>query len=116
MESRTLCFGNGFILSEQPQLVLRPNSPKVCCRYKDAWEARPPLPPDQKREAVAFMNSNCQPASDRTRIVEELREQPGITVDALGRCLNEGNVTPAGAGNKQETFRKLAPLPTTSLH
>lgn len=68
------------------------------------------MPLAQKKDAVVFINSNCQAPSGRTEIVKGLKEN-GITVDALGSCLNSeaGKVLPRGAAEKFESFRRCSP-------
>ena len=54
------------------------------------------------------MNSNCGACSNRTKIVAALKQQPGVTVDALGSCLRmPGSKQVAGGHeNKVEAFRR----------
>lgn len=70
------------------------------------WESQPPLPFDEKKDAVAFLNSNCEAPSGRTQIVNELRKQPMIRVDALGRCLSAGGAVLSGPAAKIKAFRE----------
>lgn len=74
-------------------------------RYKSQWEETPPLSFEEKEDAVVFLNSNCDAPSGRTRIVQALREQPGIRVDALGLCLN-GSSLMRGPEAKYNAFRR----------
>ena len=74
-------------------------------RYRHQWESHDPLPFQDKQDAVAFLNSNCDAPSGRTRIVEALKAQPGIRVDALGLCLNGSGMT-RGPEAKFNTFRR----------
>jgi len=66
--------------------------------YKNAWEARPPLPYHAKKPAVAYLSSNCAAPSGRDAIVGRVMEildaarAPGaagnasLRVDGLGAC------------------------------
>ena len=84
--------------------------PCVRRRYRHTWEAHPPLPQGKKKDAVAYINSNCGAPSGRNEIVQALMDQPGITVDSFGRCLNnQEERLAAGAGKKYDTFREYAP-------
>lgn len=74
-------------------------------RYRESWEQHPPLPLSEKKDAVAFVNSNCEAPSGRNQIVASLRAQPGVKVDALGRCLSGGGAILNGPEAKHEAFR-----------
>lgn len=66
--------------------------------YKNTWEARPPLPYEAKKPAVAYLSSNCAAPSGRDAIVGRVMEifeaeaakAPNATaalrVDGLGAC------------------------------
>lgn len=69
------------------------------------WEQEPPLPFSEKKDSVAFINSNCNPPSGRDEIVMGLRQQPGIRVDAMGACLSGGVGVLKGPEAKHEAFR-----------
>ena len=76
-------------------------------RYRQRWEQESPLPFSEKKDAVAFINSNCNPPSGRDEIVRGLQQQPGIRVDSMGTCLSGGvNNVLKGHEAKHEAFRK----------
>ena len=75
-------------------------------RYRETWEEFPLLPLSEKKDAVLYVNSNCKAPSGRNGIVSELRRQPGVTVDALGTCLNTGLRLPRGSMNKFHVLRQ----------
>ena len=77
-----------------------------CSRYRETWESEPPLPPSQKKDAVVFINSNCETPSGRNQIVMGLQAQAGVRVDSMGRCLSDGAGILRGPEAKHAAFRK----------
>jgi alpha-1,3-fucosyltransferase 10 len=83
--------------------------------YKAGWEARPPLPYEAKKPAVAYLSSNCAAPSGRDAIVGRLMEifnassTSSLRVDGLGACRRTSDAAAGfarmAAGDLLRTYR-----------
>ena len=73
--------------------------------YRGCWTHAPPPPPTGRRDAVAYVNSNCHTLSGRDALVSAIRDAGPLPLHAYGDCLNN---MPASerAASKVDTLKR----------
>eukprot|EP00884_Botryococcus_braunii_P004805 jgi/Botrbrau1/14325/Bobra.0287s0017.1 len=72
--------------------------------YMKDWEEKLPLPTALKKNAIAYINSNCATPSGRDRIMDSLIRNGSIPVESYGACAN--NMGHSRDKSKLDIFRE----------